>query len=63
MIVRGEDNFSPIERALAQLMLRDFNALDAMVLDFRASGQGSDERITAALQAHLDQWASGYGRW
>ena len=26
-IVRGEDNFSPIERALAQLMLRDFNAL------------------------------------
>ena len=55
MIVRGEDNFSPIERALAQLMLRDFNTLDAMVLDFRTSGAGSDELITATLQSHLDQ--------
>jgi DEAD/DEAH box helicase len=54
-VVRGEDNFSPIERALAQLMLRDFNALDDMVVRFRTSGTCSDERIAAAFQAHLDQ--------
>ena len=55
VIVRAEGNFSPIERALAQLMLRDFNALDNTVLNFRTAGAGSDERITAAFQSHLNQ--------
>jgi superfamily II DNA/RNA helicase len=55
MIVRGEDNFSPIERALALLMLRDFNALDDLVVDFRTTGAGSDERIAAEFQARFDQ--------
>ena len=54
-IVRGEDNFSPTEQALAQLMLRDIDALRDNVLSFRLSGEGSDARITAAFQAHLDE--------
>jgi len=54
-IVEGDENFSPIERVLAQLMRRNFAALRASVLDYRASGQGSDARIAAAIQARLDQ--------
>lgn len=54
-IVETEENFSPVERTLAQLMRRNFGALRSMVLDYRASGQGSDARITADLQTRLDQ--------
>lgn len=54
-IVETDENFSPIERVLAQLMRRNFTALRASVLDYRASGQGSDARIVAAIQAKLDQ--------
>lgn len=54
-IVETEENFSPIERALAQLMRRNFGALRSSVLDYRASGQGSDARITADIQTRLDQ--------
>jgi superfamily II DNA/RNA helicase len=54
-IVRGEDNFSPIERALAQLMLRDLNSLQTLVLTFRVDDLASDEKIAAAFQA---QWAA-----
>lgn len=54
-IVEADENFSPIERALAQLMRRNFGALRSSVLDYRASGQGSDARIAADIQARLDQ--------
>lgn len=54
-IVEADENFSPIERVLALLMRRNLNALQSSVLDFRASMVGSDSRITAAIQAHLDQ--------
>src|SRR3984893_13169499 len=54
-IVEADENFSPIERVLAQLMRRNFAALRASVLDYRASGEGSDARIVAAFQANLDQ--------
>lgn len=54
-IVEEDGNFSPIERVLAQLMRRNFGALRANVLDYRASGEGSDARIAAAFQARLDQ--------
>jgi superfamily II DNA/RNA helicase len=53
-IVRAEDNFSPIERVLANLMLRDLAALKRIVLDFRMQGNGSDATITAGLQAQWD---------
>ncbi|HEY0921699.1 DEAD/DEAH box helicase [Rheinheimera pacifica] len=54
-IVERDENFSPIERALTRLMRRDINALRASVLDYRASNEGSDDRITAVIQAHLDE--------
>jgi hypothetical protein len=54
-IVEADDNFSPVERALAQLMRRNFGGLRTGVLDYRSSGQGSDARINADIQAHLDQ--------
>lgn len=54
-IVETDENFSPVERALAQLMRRNFGALRSSVLDYRASGQGSDARIAADIQAQLDQ--------
>ncbi|UOS98733.1 DEAD/DEAH box helicase [Xanthomonas arboricola] len=54
-IVETDENFSPIERALAQLMRRNFNALRGGALDYRFSGQGSDTRIAAEIQSHLDQ--------
>jgi hypothetical protein len=54
-IVEGDENFSPIERALALLMRRNINALQSTVLDYRLSGAGSDAQITAAIQANLDQ--------
>lgn len=54
-IVEREDNFSPIERALAHLMTRNFNALRTSVLDYRTLGQGSDERVAAFIESHLNQ--------
>jgi len=54
-IVETEENFSPAERILAQLMRRNFGALRSSVLDYRASGQGSDSRITADIQTRLNQ--------
>lgn len=54
-IVEADENFSPLERALALLMRRNFGALRFSVLDYRASGQGSDARIAADIQTHLDQ--------
>lgn len=54
-IVEADENFSPVERALALLMRRNFGALHSSVLDYRASGEGSDVRIAAAIQVRLDQ--------
>jgi len=54
-IVVAEVNFSPIERVLAMLIRRDLRALRTIVLDYLASGIGSDAQITAAIQASLNQ--------
>jgi superfamily II DNA/RNA helicase len=54
-VVATDENFSPVERALALLMRRNFGALRSSVLDYRASGQGSDAQIAAGIQAWLDQ--------
>jgi superfamily II DNA/RNA helicase len=54
-VVAADENFSPVERALALLMRRSIGALRSSVLDYRASGQGSDARIAAGIQARLDQ--------
>jgi superfamily II DNA/RNA helicase len=54
-LVEADENFAPTERVLALLMRRNFRGLRASVLDFRASGEGSDARIAAGIQANLDQ--------
>lgn len=53
--VEADENFSLIERALALLMRRNIDALQTMVLDYRVSGTGSDERIAVAIQTRVDQ--------
>ena len=53
--VEADENFSPIEKVLAMLMRRNINALQSTVLGYRISGMGSDEQISAAIQAKLDQ--------
>ena len=53
-IVEANKNFPLIERVLAQLMRRSFGDLRTSVLDYRASGEGSDGRITAATLEWVD---------
>ncbi|MGO7038109.1 DEAD/DEAH box helicase [Rhizobium acaciae] len=54
-IVANEENFSPLERALALLMRRDINALRALVYNYRLDGQGSDARIIGLFREQLAQ--------
>ncbi|MDH2351172.1 DEAD/DEAH box helicase [Bradyrhizobium sp. SSUT112] len=49
-IVEADENFSPTERVLAQLMRRNFHGFRRTALDYRASGEGSDEHIIHAIQ-------------
>lgn len=51
--VRGEQNFSPIERALVLLMLRDLDQLEAEALAYRAAGTGSDDAVAAELEIQV----------
>ena len=54
-IVEAEENFAPIERVLALLMRRNLGSLSAMVLDFRASGEGSDARIAESIHLAINR--------
>ncbi|MCL4470102.1 MAG: DEAD/DEAH box helicase [Gammaproteobacteria bacterium] len=58
-IVEADENFSPIERALALLMRRNISTLQSTALNYRVSGVGSDAQIAAVIQAHLDQAEAG----
>ncbi len=54
-IVAAEENFSPIELALALLMRRDIMALRAQVYAFRLEDRGSDARIAGLIQNRTSQ--------
>lgn len=54
-MVEADENFSPIERAIALLMRRNFRSLRSTVLDYRVSGQGSDAQIASDIRSQLDQ--------
>jgi superfamily II DNA/RNA helicase len=54
-LVVADENFSPIEQALALLMRRDINALRAQMYAFRLDGRGSDARIAGLIQERLGQ--------
>lgn len=58
-IIVDSNDFSPIERALAQLMRREFADLRDGVLGFRVSGEASDDNLTAAIQQKLDEFEAG----
>jgi len=57
-VVAAEENFSPIEQALALLMHRDITALRARVYAFRLDGRGSDATIAALFQQRLAEPAA-----
>lgn len=57
-VVVAEENFSPIEQALALLMRRDFTELRARVYAFRLDGRGSDATIAALFQQRLAEPAT-----
>lgn len=52
-VVATEENFSPIEQALALLMRRDITELRARVYTSRLDGRGSDATIAALIQQRL----------
>jgi len=60
--IEADENFALPERVLALLMRRNFDALRANVLDFRASGRGSDARIAAEIQENLNHLAVAANR-
>jgi superfamily II DNA/RNA helicase len=51
--VVAEGNFTPAERCLALFILRDFEGLDAIVTEWRASGRSDDGRLAETLAAHV----------
>lgn len=55
VLIHGQRNgrFSPIERSLCHLILRDLEALEREILTFRTSGPGDDATIRANLE---QQW-------
>ena len=53
--VDTDDNFSLIEQVLGLLMRRNTRALQTMVLEYRVSGAGSDERIARSIEAQLGE--------
>ncbi|WP_028220988.1 DEAD/DEAH box helicase [Paraburkholderia oxyphila] len=54
-IVATDENFSPVERALALLMRRDITTLRTLVYTFRLDGRGSDARIVGLFRERLGQ--------
>ena len=58
-VVAAEENFSPIEQALALLMRRDITELRARSCNgFRLDGRGSDATIAALFQQRLAEPAA-----
>lgn len=51
----NEENLSKIEELLSLLILRQFNKLEVMVLEWKASGVGSDEVLAERVEIELDQ--------
>lgn len=48
-------NLSKIEELLSLLMLRQFDKIEVMVMQWKASGEGSDESLAECLETEIDQ--------
>jgi hypothetical protein len=59
LLVHGQrdETFSPIERCLCHLILRDLAALENEILTYRTSGPGADANILSELEQHWDEIA------
>ncbi|MBB3033533.1 DEAD/DEAH box helicase [Alteriqipengyuania lutimaris] len=53
-IVGADENFSPIERALGDLIRRDFSRLKETIIAFKASGIATDAQIAANIEAAIE---------
>ncbi len=51
--IQRDDNFSPLERALCQLLLRNLTELEQLVLTSRLYGAGTDASIRALFESEL----------
>lgn len=52
----GDDgNFSPTERALSHIMLRNLSQLESLILTWRLEGNGDDDAILAALTQYANR--------
>ena len=49
------ENLSRIEIGLSRLILRQFNALEEWILDWKNSGIGSDSALASFLESEIDQ--------
>jgi superfamily II DNA/RNA helicase len=54
-LIQTDENFSPIERALTHLMLRNLDSLEQQAVGSRLNGTGSDAAIRADFET---QWAT-----
>lgn len=48
-------NLSKIEELLSLLILRQFDEIEVMVMQWKASGEGSDESLAERLETEIDQ--------
>jgi hypothetical protein len=57
ILIHGQrdESFSPIERCLCHLILRDLSALETDILTFRTNGAGTDASIAADLEQQWEQ--------
>jgi hypothetical protein len=51
---QGDQNYSPMERMLVYLMLRNFEALEQEVFATRLAEEGSDGGLVSSFEQHLD---------
>jgi replicative superfamily II helicase len=62
LIAIAEDaNFTSAERCLALFVLRDFDALEVLIADWRDSGRSNDNALAAALAAHFEAQGTDTG--
>lgn len=50
----NQENINPLEKLLSLLMLRQFDQIETMVLEWKASGAGSDEILASRIETEID---------
>lgn len=50
-----QENLSPMERMLALLMLRDFDALEKSIMEWKLSKSGDDEALSEIIEENIEE--------